>query len=53
VSAPDEAAAQAALDAIRATGGIVTGYKPATRSLEEVFIQDITGADAAQAGPRP
>jgi ABC-2 type transport system ATP-binding protein len=46
VLAPDEASAQRALDAIRAAGGVVTGYKPATRSLEEVFIQDVTGASA-------
>lgn len=53
VTAPDEAAAQRALDAIRSAGGIVTGYKPATRSLEEVFIQDITGIVAAEPERKP
>jgi ABC-2 type transport system ATP-binding protein len=48
VTAPDEEAAQRALDAIRAAGGVITGYKAAARTLEEVFIQDVAGATTAQ-----
>jgi ABC-2 type transport system ATP-binding protein len=53
VTAPDEESAQRALDAIRAAGGVITGYKPAARTLEEVFIQDVTGAAAAEAERAP
>ncbi|HEX5132787.1 MAG TPA: ABC transporter ATP-binding protein [Candidatus Krumholzibacteria bacterium] len=49
VVAVDEATGQRALDAVRGAGGVVTGYKAASRTLEEVFIQDITGKDAAAA----
>ncbi|HEU4365453.1 MAG TPA: ABC transporter ATP-binding protein, partial [Candidatus Krumholzibacteria bacterium] len=48
VNAPDEAAAQRALDAIRGAGGVVTGYKAAARTLEEVFIEDVTGVAGAK-----
>ena len=48
VTAPDEDTAQRALDAIRAAGAVVTGYKAAARTLEEVFIQDITGGGEAR-----
>jgi ABC-2 type transport system ATP-binding protein len=47
VTAPDEAVGQRALDVIRSAGGVITGYKAGARTLEEVFIQDITGGEEA------
>ncbi len=46
----NEADAQRALDDLRAEGGVVVHYRATARSLEEVFLEDVSARDSTPGG---